>query len=245
MTQQAKATAGSGSPVRTERTFHRFTLPQRWEHAVLMLSFAVLLLTGLPQKYRNTTWSQHLISTPERLETLQTIHRIAAVILLLLVVYHLGRGLQLLIQRRLPDDIFPSWKDILDAFGMIKYLLFLAEEKPKFGKYSVEQKFTYWFLFVAIGIMVVTGLVLWFPVAFTRVFPGGMIPAAKFAHSTEAIAAAVFVGIWHVYHVHIERLNLSMFTGWLNEEDMRRHHELEYQRLIGEELTPEEEGEEG
>jgi hypothetical protein len=34
--------------------------------------------------------------------------------------------------------------------------------------------------------------------------------------------------------VHFERLNLSIFTGRLNEEDMRTFHRLEYERLTGE-----------
>jgi hypothetical protein len=37
--------------VTTARIYPRFTLGQRWEHALLILSFTVLLLTGLPQKY--------------------------------------------------------------------------------------------------------------------------------------------------------------------------------------------------
>jgi len=103
-----------------------------------------------------------------------------------------------------------------------------------FGKYNFEQKFTYWFLFFGIGIMVVSGFVLWFPAFFTRILPGGIIPAAKLAHSTEAIVAAIFVLIWHFYHVHAERLNLSIFTGRLNEQDMRAFHTSEFERLTGE-----------
>jgi hypothetical protein len=73
---------------------------------------------------------------------------------------------------------------------------------------------------------------MWFPEAVTRVFPGGVIPAAIMAHSTEAIVTAIFIVIWHFYHVHLERLNLSIFSGWLNEEDMRTYHSLEYYQLV-------------
>jgi cytochrome b subunit of formate dehydrogenase len=102
------------------------------------------------------------------------------------------------------------------------------------GKYSFEQKYTYWFIAFGLAIMIVTGLILWFPILFTRIFPGGIIPAAKLAHSSEAIVGAIFVVIWHFYHVLVERLNLSIFTGRLNEDDMREHHPLEYERLTGE-----------
>jgi cytochrome b subunit of formate dehydrogenase len=111
--------------------------------------------------------------------------------------------------------------------------LFLTQRKPKFGKYNFEQKFTYWFLFFGLGIMVITGFILWFPIQVTGVVSGGIVPAAKLAHSTEAIVAGVFVVIWHLYHVLIERLNLSMFTGRLNEDDMREFHTAEYERLTG------------
>ncbi len=224
--------------VRTERTFLRFTLGQRWEHALLILSFTVLLLTGLPQKYRAASWSQAILSTPERLTLVRTIHHYAAVVLTAEVVIHLGVALMLLARRRLSSAIFPTWQDVKDAGQMLRYLFFLSDRKPVFGKYSFEQKFTYWFFFFGIGIMVITGFVIWFPVLFTRVFPGGLVPAAKLAHSTEAIVAGIFLLIWHFYHVHIERLNLSVFTGWLNDRDMRRHHPLEFERLTGEPAEP-------
>jgi len=117
---------------------------------------------------------------------------------------------------------------------MLKYLLFLSRDKPKFGKYNFEQKFTYWFLFLGIGIMVISGLILWFPMVWTRIFPGGIIPAAQLAHSEEAIIATIFILIWHFYHVHFERLNLSIFTGRLTEREMREYHGLEFERLTGE-----------
>jgi hypothetical protein len=41
------------------------------------------------------------------------------------------------------------------------------------------------------------------------------------------------VVIWHLYHVLIQRLNLSMFAGRLNEDDMREYHTAEYERLTG------------
>lgn len=226
----------------TIRTIPRFTAGQRWEHWILLISVGVLLLTGLPQRYRATTWSQQILTTPERLYLLQNIHRIAAIVLTLLVVYHLWRALSLMSKRRLPGNMLPTMQDVKDGFQMARYLLFLTNLKPKFGKYNFEQKFTYWFLFFSIGIMVISGFVLWFPILFTRFLPGGIIPSAKLAHSTEAIVTFIFIVIWHFYHVHFERLNLSIFTGWLNEKDARTYHSLEFERLTGELSEPSQTG---
>jgi len=228
-----------GGQVHTERQFPRFNLSQRWEHGLLIITFTGLLLTGLPQKYFSE-WGYRILTTPDSILRVRQVHHIFAVMLTLEVIYHLVKNLYLMARRRLPADIFPTWQDVRDAWGMLKYLLFLKREKPVYGKYNFEQKFTYWFMFLAIGILVVSGFILWFPLIVTRVLPGGIIPAAMLAHSNEAIAAAIFVVIWHFYHVHFERLNLSIFTGWLNERDMRRFHAQEFERQTGERVTPQE-----
>ena len=62
----AKKTIKRTPVAQQERFFARFNLGQRWEHALLFLSVTVLLLTGLPQKYRDMSWSQDLLSTPDR-----------------------------------------------------------------------------------------------------------------------------------------------------------------------------------
>lgn len=218
--------------VTTQRIFWRFTRSQRWEHGLLILSFTVLLLTGLPQKYFSS-WGHYVLTTPYSVNLVRLIHHYAALVLTLEVLYHLVHSVVLLARRQLPGAMFPTWQDVRDAFQMLKYLLFLTNKKPAFGKYNFEQKFTYWFLFFGIGIMVLTGFILWFPEVITRVLPGGIVPAALLAHSTEAVVAGIFIVIWHFYHVHIERLNLSMFTGWLNDRDMRAYHTQEYRRLAG------------
>lgn len=223
---------------RLERTFQRFTAGQRWEHTLLILSFTVLFFTGLPQKYRAAEWSQQILATPERLNLIRQIHHIAAIVLAVEAIYHVGKIIYQLARRKLPGNMLISMKDLRDAGQMLKYLLFLSKEKPAFGKYNFEQKITYWFLFAGLAIMGISGFIIWFPLLFTRFLPGGVVPAAKLAHSTEAIVAGIFVLIWHFYHVHLQRLNLSIFTGRLSEEEMRSYHAAEYERLTGKQVEP-------
>jgi formate dehydrogenase subunit gamma len=218
--------------VKVVKTFPRFSVDQRWEHAIFLLCVAILLLTGLPQKYNTTNWSQAIISSPDRLKTIQQIHHITALVLTALILYHLGKAIYLIARRRLPGDMLPTFQDVKDAWNMLLYLVYIKKQKPAFGKYNFEQKVTYWFLFFSIGIMVISGYIMWFPETITRLLPGGVIPAAILAHSTEAIVTLIFIVLWHFYHVHLERLNLSIFSGWLNEEDMRSYHSLEYEQLV-------------
>ena len=214
-----------------ERSFLRFSVGQRWEHAILLLTGLVLLLTGLPQKYRDLSISQDLLSTPGQIFLIRQTHHIAAIVLSLLVMYHLGKILVLMSRRSLPGDLLPTGQDLRDAWHMLQYLLFLRKDKPKFGRYNFEQKVTYWFVFFGFAMMGISGFIVWFPVQATQFLPGGIVPAAKLAHSTESVVMAVFIVIWHVYHVHLERLNLSIFTGRLSEKEMRAFHEKEYERI--------------
>lgn len=219
--------------IRTLRTFRRFTILQRLEHLLLILTILVLLLTGMPQKYRSMEWSQQILSTPERVASLQQVHHITATILGIAVAYHLLNAFYLMFRRQLSADVFPSLQDVRDAWYTLLHLLYLRKEKPAYGKYNFEQKITYWFVFFGIGILGISGLILRYPEFVTRFLPGGIIPAAKLAHSNEALVLFIFILIWHFYHVHIERFNLSIFTGWLNAEEMREYHILEYRNMTG------------
>ncbi len=229
MTKNTKVT--TEPKIIQEKTFQRFNIGHRWEHLLLILSATVLLLTGLPQKYRDLAWSQYLLSTPERLELIRQIHHIAAIILIIEALYHIGRAIYQIMRRKLSADLLPTWQDIIDAGQMIQYLLFIRKDKPKFGKFNFEQKVTYWFIFFGFLFMIISGVIIWFPVQVTQVLPGDVVPAAKLAHSTESVVAAIFILIWHIYHVHLERLNLSIFTGRLSEQEMRDYHGKELDRL--------------
>lgn len=217
--------------IESQKNYQRFDLGQRIEHLLLMLTTIVLLLTGLPQKYREFAWSQALMATPEGVELIRLVHHTAAIVMALLALYHFGKAIVKLFQKKLSADLLITWQDVKDAFGMLKYLLFLNKEKPRFGKFNFEQKVTYWVVAIGFLLMILSGFIIWFPVWFTQWLPGGVVPAAKLMHSSEAIAAAFFILIWHIYHVHIERLNLSIFTGKLTEKEMKEYHKKEYDRV--------------
>ena len=241
--QQRPTPSSSIINIKLIRTFPRFSASQRWEHAVLLLCIAILLITGLPQKYNTSAWSQAIITSAARLNTIQQIHHITALVLTTLVLYHLGKAIYLIARRKLSGDMLPTLQDVKDAWSMLLYLVYIKKQKPAFGKYNFEQKVTYWFLFFTIGIMLISGYIMWFPEVITRLLPGGVIPAALMAHSTEAIVTLIFIVLFHFYHVHLERLNLSIFSGWLNEDDMRTYHALEYNRLLPKPHTDSETGE--
>ncbi len=71
-----------------QRFFLRLTLNQRIQHIVLILSFSILALTGMPMKYFDSSWGTSLFSLFGGIEWAPIIHRIAAIVILLMFFYH-------------------------------------------------------------------------------------------------------------------------------------------------------------
>ena len=210
-----------------ERRYQRFSIAQRVEHWVSMGSFTVLALTGLVQKFAEAQISVSIIDLLGGIETTRIIHRGAAIILMLEVVYHLGSvGYKFIVQRSsLP--MLPSGEDLENAWQTLTYYFGRTDKKPQQGRFTFEEKAEYWAFVWGTLIKAVTGFMLWNPIATTRWFPGEFIPAAKAAHGNEALLAVLAIILWHFYHVHIRTFNRSMFTGKMSEEEMLDEHPKE------------------
>jgi hypothetical protein len=127
--------------------------------------------------------------------------------------------------------MLPERKDGQDLVQWIRYNLGRAEKPPKMAKFNFGEKFEYWALVWGTGVMIITGFMLWNPIATTNILPGEFIPAAQAAHGGEALLAVLAIIIWHMYNVHIKHFNPSMFTGKLPRHQMEEEHALEMERL--------------
>ncbi len=208
-------------------TYTRFTLSQRIEHVVMLLSFSILGLTGLPQRYPTSGFAASLVGLLGGVENTRNIHHIAAIALMLVTAYHiLVVGYKLFVLR-VRATMLPTFQDAHDAWQTFMYNLRLGKKTPKMGRYTYEEKVEYWALVWGTVIMGLTGFMMWNPITTTRYFPGEFVPAAKAAHSAEAVLAVLAVLIWHMYGVHLKRFNKAMWTGNLTEEEMQHEHPLE------------------
>ncbi len=209
------------------RTYRRFALSQRIEHLLTLSSFVVLAVTGLPQKYAGADWAKTMIAVLGGIESVRIIHRVAATVLMLETVYHVvGLGYRLVVQRvRL--TMLPGLNDAKEGLAAFMYNLGLRRDPPQAGRFSFGEKFEYWALVWGTVVMVITGFMLWNPIATTNFLPGQVIPAAKAAHGGEALLAVLSIIIWHMYHVHIRSFNKSMFTGKMSEHEMLEEHPRE------------------
>lgn len=214
-----------------QKQYPRFRLAARIEHAILIVSFTALALTGLPQMYAETTLGQNLIDWMGGIELVRIIHRWMAFILVLGGVYHLFTSSYRFFVKRERMAMVPERKDGEDLVQWIRYNLGLTDEPPKMKKFNFAEKFEYWALVWGTGVMIITGFMLWNPIATTNVLPGQIIPAAQAAHGGEALLAVLAIIIWHMYNVHIKHFNPSMFTGKMPRHQMEEEHALEMERL--------------
>lgn len=225
-TAHARSEANARSDEHGHR-YVRFTRSQRIEHALLLSSFTILGLTGIPQRFSDTLWAAWMISAMGGIETVRVIHRIAAVVLMLETIYHGGVVTYKVFVAQVRMTMLPSWKDVTDALQSFGYNLGVVKEKPAMPRYNFGEKVEYWAVIWGTVIMVITGFMLWNPIATTNFLPGEWIPAAKSAHGGEGLLAVLSIVTWHMYNVHIRSFNRSMFTGRISRHEMEDEHALE------------------
>lgn len=210
-----------------DKKYRRFDKWQRLEHAVLLVSFTVLAITGIPQKYSAQPWAGAMIGAMGGIETTRLIHHVAAVVLLVGAIYHFIALSYKVFVIRSELTMLPGWQDVKDGLQTLAYNVGLARALPKMGRFTFGEKVEYWAVIWGTVIMAITGFMLWNPIATATLLPGQFIPAAKAAHGGEAILAVLSILTWHLYNVHIKYFNRSMFTGDIDGHAMVEEHPLE------------------
>lgn len=213
------------------KQYPRFRLAARIEHAILLVSFTTLGVTGLPQKYATAEWAINMIRAMGGIEFVRVVHRYAAFILVVGSFYHLFTSAYRFFVKRERMSMVPTWQDARDAWDTVRHNLGFIPHPPKMPKFNFGEKFEYWAVVWGTAVMILTGFVLWNPIAATYILPGQFIPAAKAAHGGEALLAVLAIIIWHLYNVLIKHRNFSMFTGTLPRHQMEEEHALELERL--------------
>ena len=236
-------------------TYVRFTLNERAQHWVLASSFITLALSGfaLTQGW-NLPWVDGQTGATIR----AALHRVAAVVFMVLAVYHVGylvfthRGraaARAMLPRfdrvanvlcsmcscvRLGPPSTADWRDLVQT---VRYNLGRTSVRPRFGRFSYAEKMEYLALVWGGVVMIATGLALWFEVPFLNRFPFWGFELATVVHYYEAILATLAILVWHLYFTmfnpDVFPVSKAMITGEVTREEMEREHprELEEREL--------------
>jgi predicted CXXCH cytochrome family protein len=210
-------------------------------HVVIITTFLLLALTGLPLKFHGAPWAQTLIGLLGGIDFARVIHRLAAIGTFGYMAFHVGNVFIRWFVRKEPgmfwgpNSMTPQPGDVRDFFGNIRYFLYLGK-RPRGDRWTYWEKFDYLAVFWGVMIIGLSGLMLWFPDFFTRFLPGWTLNAAHVIHADEALLATGFIFIFHFFHTHLRPesfpMDLVVFTGKMPLHRFKAERPLEYQRLV-------------
>ncbi len=215
------------------KLYYRFTKRHIFLHFTVIVSFMGLSLTGLPLKFSDQIWAQHMMNFFGGIENAGLIHRGCAVLTFFYFVSALVMSLDFLFLRKDipgnflqrmfgPDSLMPNLRDIQDVTGMVKWFLFRGP-KPNFDRWTYWEKFdfiaVFWGMFAIGG----SGLMLWFPQFFGQFLPGWAFNLATIVHSDEALLATGFIFTVHFFNTHGRPekfpMDFVIFNGQLPKEE--------------------------
>jgi cytochrome b subunit of formate dehydrogenase len=214
----------------------RMTLFERVQHGALLASFITLAVTGFMLSYPEAWWVRGIRSViPGVFETRSLLHRVAAVVMTAASLWHVfyiagtARG------RRLVRDLLPSLRDAREMMANVRYLTWLSEDRPLFGRFGYVEKAEYWALVWGTCVMVGTGLVMWFENTFIGLITKLGWDIARTIHFYEAALATLAILVWHIYFVvlnpDVYPMNLAWLTGKLSAAEMAEEHPAELAEL--------------
>jgi len=211
--------------------FERYNLVTRILHLVLMVTITVLAFTGLVQINHGSNFGQSMLNLVHRLNNLQEIHHAFAILLALLAIIHLVEIMEKYVVRRQHASMVPVSYDFRSFLQMQRFNLGISKDKPRFDRYSLEEKAVYWLAGSAIVILGLTGVFQWFPLLVTEFLPGKVVPIAGIIHRWEAILLMIVIFVWHLYQMLISRTDFSIFSGLKSKEEMQKEHSLELEYI--------------
>jgi cytochrome b subunit of formate dehydrogenase len=150
-----------------EKFYVRFTLAQRYLHAILFTSFLGLAATGLPMRFSDNAAARHLASAVGGFGAILFFHKFCAIILTLAFLYHLKDIVTRVVVHKEkgllwgPNSMVANWKDVQDLIGHLRWFVGLGP-KPKFDRFAYWEKFDYWAVFWGMIVIGFSGYAMWF-----------------------------------------------------------------------------------
>jgi hypothetical protein len=122
----------------------RFSIWARVQHAAIIITFGLLLITGMPQKWPTLDASHWVIDHIGGIFAARWLHRAAGIGLTVLLVAHIGVAVIGLLMGKMRPSMMLSRRDFQDAIDNLRYYAGYTDIAPKFGRYDYRQKFEYW-----------------------------------------------------------------------------------------------------
>lgn len=229
-------------PMGEVKYFRRFTKSQRITHIFVILSFLLLATTGMMLKFAHMGWANNLAKLIGGVQVAGNIHRFAAMITFGYFFFHLFSLFKMKREQQMkftsfvfgPNSLMFNKQDIKDFIGTVKWFLGMGE-RPSYGRWTYWEKFDYMAVFWGVAVIGFSGLILWFPEFFTKLFPGWLINVSQIIHSDEALLAVVFIFTIHFFNTHLRPqafpMDTVIFTGHVELEEYKADRPKEIEEL--------------
>jgi formate dehydrogenase gamma subunit len=219
----------------------RMSLLFRVQHFMLTVVLLVLAVTGFALMYHENAIAQAIIRIEGGVQNRGIIHRIAAVLLMANLVYHVFYMLLSREGKAEFRDFLVTRKDVDDFLQSLRYNVGLTSEYPRLGRYGFKEKFQYWGTAIGTVLIACTGFMLWAETFSMRFFPKFFLDLALIIHGYQGLLGFLLLFLWHIYNVHLHPsvfpMNPAWITGKVSAEWLRQEHPLEYEKLKGEGLS--------
>lgn len=124
---------------------------------------------------------------------------------------------------RLARDNVWSADDRLWLAGIGALLAGRKSEPLPAGRYNAGQKILFWWMAIALALLLVTGLLFWRPY-FAGYFPIGLVRLATLVHSLTAVGLILGI-IGHIYAaIWVKGTTRAMTRGLVSESWAKHHH---------------------
>jgi cytochrome b subunit of formate dehydrogenase len=214
----------------------RFTLTERVQHIILLSSLIILVLTGLSLMFHNTGWGRFMISLEGGLAGRGLIHRLAALMLIGVSLYHYFYTLLSRHGHNLLMDFLPEKRDWGKFVKTFKFNLGMIDSPPEWSKFTFFQKLQYFGVVAGVIIMILTGIVLWLGPQAIALMPKWLVDLTLVVHGSEGLLIFLLLLFWHLYNVHLAPgnfpMNMSWLTGRISVDELRNRYPLEYKRMV-------------
>lgn len=204
----------------------RLNLSERVQHAVLLISFIVLVITGFALKFPHSFWAEPIVRWEHAFPLRGWLHRIAGVVLIGASVYHIVYISAKKSGRRWIQDMVPDLRDAREAAETVAYNLGHGQ-LPRYRRFNYAEKAEYWALVWGTAVMAVTGVLLWLNdwILAHLPHPASILAISTAIHFYEAILATLAIVVWHFYAVlfdpEIYPIKWTFLTGRAPAEEIR------------------------
>jgi formate dehydrogenase subunit gamma len=197
----------------------RYSHAERLAHWAVAVAYVALFLSGLAMFHPFFYWTSALFGGGPLMRIIHPFLGAAFGILFFAYALRLTRD----------NRITPSDRRWLSH--MVDYMNKHGEEEPVEGKFNAGQKLMYWSMIVVVGVLLVTGFLMWRP----YFSPGVPVTVRRVAGVLHAVMAFVmFVGIGvHIYAAYWTKGSIRAMTrGTVSRAWARAHHPGWYTKMV-------------